>query len=206
MSQTVRNPDQTRHRLLEAAFDEIYLNGYQGMRVDDILRRTGLKKGALYHHFAGKAEIAYAVIDELILNIIQQTWIAPLQGCDNPIDCIWQILVDMKNNPDYDYTVRGCPLNNLAQEMSSLDEEFRIRINHLLDLWLNTFDQALARGQANGSVRNDIDSTAMATFLVASMEGSISLIKASRDEKTIMHCMTGIEFVLNSLRDSAHDS
>ena len=49
---TVRNPDQTRARLLEAAFEEIYQHGFQGMRVDEILERTGLKKGAFYHHFS----------------------------------------------------------------------------------------------------------------------------------------------------------
>jgi len=200
MNTAVRNPDQTRNRLLEAAFEEIYLNGYQGMRVDDVLKRTGLKKGALYHHFASKAEIAYAVIDELIKDLIDETWIAPLENCENPIDCIWGILLTMKDNPDYDYVVRGCPLNNLAQEMSSLDEEFRSRINCLLKLWIDTFAKSLAEGQTNGTVRKEIDPVAIATYLVASLEGSISLIKATRDEQTIMHCMMGIEQFLNSLR------
>ncbi len=44
----VRDPDQTRSRLIAAAFYEIYENGFQGMRVEEILKRTGLKKGALY--------------------------------------------------------------------------------------------------------------------------------------------------------------
>ena len=90
---TTRNPDQTRSRLVQAAFEEIYENGFQGMRIDEILTRTGLKKGALYHHFQSKADLAYAVIDEIIDGYLENDWVKPLQAYENPIDGIKQIIM-----------------------------------------------------------------------------------------------------------------
>ena len=43
-----RNPDQTRRRILEAAFIEMYRNGFQGMRLDEVTAASALTKGALY--------------------------------------------------------------------------------------------------------------------------------------------------------------
>ena len=37
VSRIERNPDVTRQRILEAAFMEIYRNGFQGMRLDEVL-------------------------------------------------------------------------------------------------------------------------------------------------------------------------
>lgn len=34
-----RNPEATRKRILEAAFMEMYRKGFQGMRLDDVLKQ-----------------------------------------------------------------------------------------------------------------------------------------------------------------------
>lgn len=41
----------------------------------------------------------------------------------------------------------GCPLNNLMQEMSPVDETFRIRLNALFQDWVDVVAAALKRGQ-----------------------------------------------------------
>jgi len=198
---TVRDPDQTRSRLIAAAFDEIYVNGFQGMRIEEILKRTGLKKGALYHHFASKMDIAYAVIDEYIADMVKNTWITPMSKYDDPIEGITKVVLNIVNGgAEYDYIKNGCPLNNLAQEMSTLDEGFRTRIHKLLQLWISAFDQNLQRGQKAGYIDKDVDTTTTSTFIVAILEGTTSLLKASQDEKTLQACWLGLETYLNSLR------
>lgn len=200
---TVRNPDQTRSRLLKAAFQEIYRNGYQGMRVDEVLVRTELKKGALYHHFASKAELAYAVLDELLYGMMHDRWIEPMNKTSNPIDALKQnIQYIAENEVDYMIT-HGCPLNNLIQEMSPLDEEFRQRLQHITDDWINAFDEHLKRGQVNGYVKKDIDTLAAATSLVALLEGSTSLLKVAQDKAVISHCWFGIDCLLENLRETS---
>src|SRR6516162_10074454 len=48
---------ETRERLLRAAADMFAERGYDGTRVADIAAAAGLSNGALYAHFASKAEL-----------------------------------------------------------------------------------------------------------------------------------------------------
>jgi hypothetical protein len=41
-----RNPDQTRHTLLQAAFEEIHQQGFQAASLETILATAGVTKGA----------------------------------------------------------------------------------------------------------------------------------------------------------------
>ena len=87
-----RNPDVTRQRILEAAFMEIYRNGFQGMRLDEVLSVTGLTKGALYHHFPNKRALGYAVVDEIILPTVEATWLQPLKNAADPLQGLVTII------------------------------------------------------------------------------------------------------------------
>ena len=58
--------DTTRTKLLWAAFAEFYRNGFQGGSLNHIVETAGATKGALFHHFAGKQDLGYAVLDEII--------------------------------------------------------------------------------------------------------------------------------------------
>jgi AcrR family transcriptional regulator len=68
----------TRGQILFAAYKEIHVNGFQSASLSNILKRTGVTKGALYHHFRDKSELGYAVVDEVIDTRIQQSFIHPL--------------------------------------------------------------------------------------------------------------------------------
>src|ERR1043165_7817660 len=49
-----RNPQQTQHRILEAALEEFAAKGFAGARVDTIARRARINKRMLYHYFGDK--------------------------------------------------------------------------------------------------------------------------------------------------------
>src|SRR3990172_3908058 len=94
-----RSADRTRARILNAAFREIHRRGYHGMRLDSVLEYAGLTKGALYYHFPNKLALGYAVVDEVIEEIIQKLWIRPLHEARNPLDelidrieCFYQLV------------------------------------------------------------------------------------------------------------------
>ena len=118
-----RNPDQTRQRILQAAFAEMYHNGFQGMRLDEVIAATELTKGALYHHFPTKRALGYAVVDELIIPTVEAVWLQPLKNSADPLEGLIRVIEQMPENKHKPPNMirYGCPLNNLAQEMSPLD-------------------------------------------------------------------------------------
>jgi AcrR family transcriptional regulator len=56
--------DATVAALVEAARLRFAADGFTGTAIDDILRDIGITRGALYHHFASKAELFRAVFEE----------------------------------------------------------------------------------------------------------------------------------------------
>lgn len=193
-----RDPARTREHLLNAAFEEVYHSGFRGSDLNTILAKAGVTKGALYHHFAGKDALGHAVIEQVIARITQDKWLAPLDDVDDPIDALIGILDDTGTS---DAEVNGgCPLNNLAQEMSPLDEGFRMRLSEIFTNWIGGVTDALRLGQINGKVRRDIDPRETATFFVATYEGYISLAKTAQDGRVLASGIKQLRIYLEALR------
>src|SRR5215475_14522244 len=87
-----RDPARTREAMLEAAFDEMHRSGFRGSSLDAILARSGVTKGAMYHHLADKEAVGHAVIDDVIATIMREKWQLPLQQAEDPIDALIAII------------------------------------------------------------------------------------------------------------------
>ena len=182
----IKDPDATRARLLQCAFQEIYEHGYGGTSVDRILSKTDLTKGALYHHFRSKAELAHAVIDEVIRSWVVDRWVAPLKGSDDPVSTLIDTCQAVMGDIPRELMACGCPLNNLTQELANEDERFREPLLALLDLWRHGIAESLERGQKLGTVRADIIPDATGTFIVAAIEGLAGTAKSTRDRELVL--------------------
>jgi AcrR family transcriptional regulator len=195
-----RDPDKTRDAILAAAFEEIHVQGFRGASIDNILRRTGVTKGALYHHFPNKTALGYAVVDEVIAPWARAL-MAPLQDpVRDPLDALLHIGITQSCDDTSDDPMLGCPVNNLVHEMAALDEGFRQRLNDILLGWRQAIGAALTRAQRSGEVRGDVDTDAVAAFALAAYEGSIGLAKSSHNAELFEASVRGFTHYLNSLR------
>jgi AcrR family transcriptional regulator len=184
--------------LLQAAFQEIYRSGFRGSDLERILNRAGVTKGALYHHFDSKEALGYALVDEVILELIREKWFRPLQKADNPIDALIGVVQSTSLLPEHIQC--GCPLNNLAQEMSPLDEGFRKRLARIFKEWHDGIVAALREGRKRGLVRSEVNLDEAATFLIAANEGCWSLAKNSQDVRVLRSGLRSMIRYLESLR------
>lgn len=166
--------------------------------METILRTAGVTKGALYHHFDSKEALGYALVDEVILGLIRDKWFRPLQSSENPIDALIGVVQSSSLHPEH--IECGCPLNNLAQEMSPLDEGFRKRLAKIFSQWQDEVAAALREGQRRGVVRSDVDPDEAAIFLMAANEGVWSLAKNSQDVGVLQSGIRGMVRYLESLR------
>jgi AcrR family transcriptional regulator len=204
--QRAREPDVTRDKLLRAAFEEIYRRGFQAASLDSILARARVTKGALYHHFPDKAALGYAVVDEVVKGLLLERWLGLLERfASDPVTALQRTLQHRAANLGPHEIELGCPLNNLAQEMSPIDERFRRAVNGTFDAWREGFARALERGQAEGTVRQDVDARQVATFVVAAIEGSTGLAKSAQSAEMQRSNLRLLSEFLNSLRPAARD-
>jgi TetR/AcrR family transcriptional repressor of nem operon len=196
-----RVPEDTRRRILKAAFVEFYRNGFQGGSLNRIVDEAGTTKGALFHHFDGKNDLGYAVVEEVIRPRIKAMWLDPLaQSLDPVADSKNALRRFIKEEVENGRLVHGCPLNNLAQEMSPLDEGFRTRVESVYAAWRETLEAALGRGIKSGKIRKDITPRNVAAFVVAALAGIIGTAKNSQSEELMKQAGEAFFSYLDSLR------
>ena len=195
----VRNAPGTRRALLEAGFGEIRLHGFQAAGIERILRQTGLTKGAFFHHFPTKRHLGFAVVDEVIAEMIARQWVRPLANAAAPLDTIAHAFAGGVAALETERPILGCPLNNIAQEMSPIDAGFRQRTQRVFELWLAAFRAALTDGQRAGTVRPTVDPGQVAFALVAQIEGTLSLAKNAQDPAALRVGLDGFRRSLDDL-------
>ena len=196
----LRDSERTRERLLQAAFREVYKVGFQSAGIDTILAAINVTKGALYYHFENKQALGYAIVEEIVAKLPRDRWLLPLQQSKDkdPIDALIGIVQAIPARPRD--VKGGCPLVNLAQEMSQLDEQFRKRLERIFHAWQEGIAMALRRGQYQGTVRRDLVPEETASFLIAMVEGYEVLAKNAQDAKVWNMGIRNIVGWLSSLR------
>jgi AcrR family transcriptional regulator len=200
-SGSVRAPLATRRKILEAAFAEFYAHGFQGGSLNHIVEMAGTTKGALFHHFDSKQELGYAVVDEMIGPLLLERWLAPVQDSSDPVPDLQAafrrfVAQDIQSGS----WLNGCPMNNLAQEMSPLDAGFYERINRLYDTWRERYAEALERGMHAGTVKSDINPKHVSALIVAAQMGIWGSGKSSRQQDVMRQATEGVCDYLESLR------
>jgi len=172
-----RDFEKSRKEILNVAFFEIFTHGFQGVSVDDIVKKTSMTKGAFYHHFPTKLDLGYALVDEVIKPMIIERWIIPLNNFDNPLEGILSQMAKLIGECPPDLLEFGCPLNNLVQEMAPIDDGLKKRLKSALNLWIDEMDGQLKRAQADGFLKNEVNTREVAHFIVMAHEGFYGLIK-----------------------------
>lgn len=195
-----RNPDHTRDALLAAAFDEIHAQGFRAASIDKILARTGVTKGALYHHFPNKAALGQAVVNEVLFERMQENWQRLNDADSDPVSLLLAMIDDAIAHADRDTVALGCPLNNLVQEMAGLDEDFRECLNKVQSAWRTALADALTRAQQNGTVRPGLDCNQAAAFIVGAYEGCVGVGKCGVGTEVFTTCLRGMADYLHTLR------
>ncbi|HSC68352.1 MAG TPA: TetR/AcrR family transcriptional regulator [Cellvibrio sp.] len=195
-----RNAEQTRTRILEAAREEIFQNGYQGMRIDAILQKTRLAKGALYHYFPNKLALGYAVVDEVLMGHFQTVWQECFAKHKNPLTTLQQMFICKAESFQNAASFNGCPLNNLNQEMAAIDIGFHQRLEKVFEDAHMTIVHALEQGQLDGLVRKDINPVKISMFVFSSYQGIMGAAKCMQAPELLSDLFGTLNDYIDTLR------
>jgi len=193
-----KNPQHTRQQILEVTADLIHRHGYKGLRVDEVVEKTGLTKGAIYHHFPNKQALGYAVVDELFHKHFIDHLNALKESGGKPLQIIAQSFNPSESMCEADLEV-GCPLTNLGQEMSYEDEGFRVRINSIFDNWSNMVAELIKQGIEDGSIKPSTDPVKTSRFLVSSFQGIQCSSKCTKDVQRFKDNVEFLETLIQGL-------
>ena len=184
----------TRDQILDAAGRLIHLQGYHCTSLDDVLRESGVGKGNFYYYFKSKEELGYAIIDRLVRGFVDRT-LAPAfaDGHADPVEQIHSFLDRILDGQRQRNCIGGCPMGNLASELSDVHEGFRKRLADVFREWRVTMAEALHRGQGTGRLGPECNPEGAAYFIVAALEGAILMSKVTKDIQVMERCVVELK-------------
>ncbi|RXJ56473.1 TetR/AcrR family transcriptional regulator [Candidatus Marinarcus aquaticus] len=185
----------SKEHLLRIAFEEIYHNGYAATSVDKILKKANMNKGSMYHFFKSKKELVLAVIDERVKNYIEDKYSVLLKVENNICEALMDLI---KERNSFDFSC-GCKLNNLVQELSPKDSDFKIALERVYIKFESIIEEVLNKAVANNEITHS-DTKALSMYVVASIEGCLGTAKKSQDGTYFHTCISQLEYFLNTLK------
>ena len=192
--------EDTRKKIMLAAAEEIYRVGFQSASVGEILRRLEISKGCFYHHFSTKQELGYAVLEEYFVQFQAEIW-DPVFNAANPLRAVIILLGNTNNFINRERIKLGCPINNIAQEMSPIDEGFRTRVENIYRMLRTRLTKALLQAQKQGQMRGDANVRELAVLIITVMQGAVGMAKNAQDHTMFTECTSGLRRYLKSLEN-----
>jgi len=180
-------PSDAREKLLEAAGRLISARGYTAVGVSEICDEAGVKKGSFYHFFDSKRDLVLDVIDSYWEHMAEGLELT-LGGAGKPLARLERFLRANANEAcrgrDAVGQVCGCPLGNLALELSTQDELLREKLNEVFGYWTSRLAAVLEEATQAGEL--DLgDPQRAAGDLVAFVEGRVLLSKLHNDPESL---------------------
>lgn len=167
----------TRDRIVEAADQLFYRQGYEHTSFSDIADVVQISRGNFYYHFKTKDEILDAVINVRLANTREMLEQWEIEG-NGPVDRIRSFIHMLISNRD-EIERYGCPVGTLCSELGKLDHGSQAEASKLFTLfrtWLRRQFVLLGR---------EADADELAMHLLARSQGVATLAQAFRDEKFI---------------------
>jgi TetR/AcrR family transcriptional repressor of nem operon len=180
-------PDALRRKVLDAAAELFPNQGYTLTSLQNIAARAGVTQGAMHHHFPNKKAIGLAVIRERVRPALEAAWLSPVSNAASAAEGIAAAFRAICADLDAHQAVQGCPVNNLAAELSLADADFRSEFRRLFDEWRARIASKLRSDLADGTL-NGVDPNAFATVVVAAYSGAMAMAKADQATDALKIC------------------
>lgn len=168
----MRKGDRTRRTILKRAAPVFNQQGYAGTSLADLMKKTGLEKGGIYRHFPSKEALAVAAFDFAWAGA-RQNRMQALESFSSPLAKLRGLVDDFADRPSI--TPGGCPLLNTAIDSDDGNPVLRAHARAAMREWLDYLEQTLRDGMKCGEIRKDIEPAAIASVLVATLEGSVMM-------------------------------
>jgi TetR/AcrR family transcriptional regulator, transcriptional repressor for nem operon len=168
----------SRERIVERAAELFAERGIAATSVDEVLAAAGAGKGQFYHYFRSRDELAAAAVGFRCAQVL--AGLTEALGSVSSLAGLEQALAGFIAGFEQS-GMPGCPIGTLAAEVAGRNEDARVQAAAGFDAWERLLAEALERMRRREELRAGADPAALATGLLAAIEGGMVLSQARRD-------------------------
>jgi TetR/AcrR family transcriptional repressor of nem operon len=198
----VRNPVETRQRLVGATLHLMLRQGYAATTVDQICAEAGLTKGSFFHYFANKEAIARAALDafaQMGTDLYTPAWSEPGVDPLEQLHRLLDIMVSFNQRPD---ELCVCMVGMMSQELSQVNANMRAACDGHLQDWESRVTRMLTEAKKIHRLRRPFEPAQVAHFLNSLWQGSMLVGKTRQSPEMVIQNIELARDFVNSLFDS----
>ena len=179
-------PQDTRAILIETAVKQIRRTGYSAFSYADLAASVGIRKASIHHHFPAKEDLGVAIVaaysEDLsdALHRIESQFPSPLDRIAAFIDIYRGAL----------RSGLGCLCGVMAAELQSLPDALQASVRQYFKMNLRWLEKTLS--DRGGGLRADVDPDVQARTVLATMQGALSVARATKDRKLFEQAAAGL--------------
>ncbi len=137
------SPKSNRDRIVDAAWELFWLQGYHPTSIMEIAQLAGLPKGSIYNYFETKEALLLHVLGRLKYQTETELRLKVLQGTLSPSDLVSRLLDHyLELYAQFDFG-RGDPLTGRIAELSDTHPELAAKLRPLQQAWLTVVTQKI---------------------------------------------------------------
>ena len=184
-----RDPVRTRESILDAAQALILDHGFGATTVDAVVQRAGITKGAFFHHFSSKADLARALVERYAEMDRQHLFRHLARARKLAADPLQQVLLLIAfYEEDFDALdgpFPGCLFASYIYENKLFDEQTLAVVRATTLMWREEMGKLMEAVVAAHPPRVPVDVESLADLFYALTEGSFIMTKTLAD-KTLL--------------------
>ena len=182
----------TPERLIEATRELLWERGYVGTSPKAIQHAAGAGQGSMYHHFAGKPDLALAAIRRTC----EQTQAAAEAALGGEGSAYARIEAYLRRERN---VLRGCPVGRLTMDPDVMaNAELRAPVDETLDRLRERLAGIVQEGLDRGELSGPLDPAALAATIVATVQGGYVLARSSGAPAAFEAAVDGLLMLLGS--------
>lgn len=189
----------TKQLIEDCAFQLFYENGFKTTSIDTIMKLTSLTKGAFYHHYKSKRELAIAVIGSKLQKRVHEAMILPLYEEGEALQLLESTFLTRMNSFSIYEKKHGCAMNNMINEIGDYETAYQVALKNIIESWKDALVLLLERGKVEGTIHHEVSSSAVAVYLISAFEGIRGIRKLYDDDIIIDDYLSGLSSYIRQL-------
>jgi TetR/AcrR family transcriptional regulator, transcriptional repressor for nem operon len=192
----------TRNKLLDAALQQVRTSGYEAATVDGLCKAAGVTKGAFFHHFKSKEELAVEATRYWTQMTGAMFASAPYHDFEDPLDQLIAY-IDFRRQMLDDQSIpeATCLLGTMVQETYSSNPALREACRIGIETHAGTISEIVAAAKARHAPKASWSAEGLALHTQAVIQGAFILAKARDDlsiaADSILHLRRYIELLFH---------
>jgi TetR/AcrR family transcriptional regulator, transcriptional repressor for nem operon len=194
----MKKGELTRRRIVERSAPVFNTKGYAGASMSDLVVVTGLEKGGIYNHFGSKEELALEAFD-YATGIMRERLREALEAKEGALNCLFAVVEVLGTVAEDPPVAGGCPVLNTAVEADDAYPALKERAAGAIDDWLRLVGREVKEGVKGGELSPRVDPRAVASVVVATLEGAVILSRLHDDPAHMRRAVEHLKDYLRSL-------